>query len=285
MRSVPTDIRLFPMLVFGGLTLLAGCGGEAAPNGAAAAAGAARAVASTAAPYADVDLDACLAIARGTLEPDAERCPGFISDVIEAPLQACIEAKGLFVPFRNATLWSLDVDADGNDELLFDATQNFRCDGAPGVLDCGSLGCPVGLYGERDGGWVTLARLNAEDAAAAEVLAPARGERYGAIRGGCVGARPCDEWHYYSWNGTEYAWSAIDDDGNWVDFAPSGQWRLRGETAVRAAPEPNARTRDRYPAGTEVIVIGEARDAPGYLYVSPCNACRSGFVPVGALTR
>lgn len=36
--------------------------------------------------------------------------------------------------------------------------------------------------------------------------------------------------------------------------------------------------------GTEVVVIGDARGAP-YKYVSPCNACRSGFMDPAALRK
>jgi hypothetical protein len=41
---------------------------------------------------------------------------------------------------------------------------------------------------------------------------------------------------------------------------------------------------DEYPAGTAMVVIGAARDAP-FQFVSPCNACRRGFVEAAALAK
>jgi hypothetical protein len=127
--------------------------------------------------------------------------------------------------------------------------------------------------------------LSPEDAPGAEVLAPAPGARYGDIRGGCLGSRPCREWTYYSWKGASYEASMIDADGHWVDVAPNGLWKLKRETAVLGAPQAGAAVLDRYKAETLVVVIGEARGAGNYLDISPCNACRSGFVEVGALEK
>jgi hypothetical protein len=37
-----------------------------------------------------------------------------------------------------------------------------------------------------------------------------------------------------------------------------------------------------YDANTEVAIVGTAEQAD-YYYVSPCNACESGFVPKSAI--
>jgi hypothetical protein len=89
---------------------------------------------------------------------------------------------------------------------------------------------------------------------------------------------------YYQWDGSTYLRTMIDANGHWVDIAPAGLWTLIDDTAVLASPSPNAVMLQRYPAGTDVVVIGDARIAP-YKYVSPCNACKSGFVDSTALRK
>ena len=59
---------------------------------------------------------------------------------------------------------------------------------------------------------------------------------------------------------------------------------LTKDSAVIDAPGKRGQVLDEYPAGTAVIVIGTARDAP-YSFVSPCNACRRGFVETALLTK
>jgi hypothetical protein len=53
-------------------------------------------------------------------------------------------------------------------------------------------------------------------------------------------------------------------------------------TVVRAAPEAGALEVGRYDAGTELAIIGTL-EGGDYYYVSPCNACESGFVPKAAV--
>lgn len=49
---------------------------------------------------------------------------------------------------------------------------------------------------------------------------------------------------------------------------------------VLAAPKAGSRVLGEYDKGAMMAVIGEATGT-GYLYVSPCNACESGFVSKG----
>jgi hypothetical protein len=46
---------------------------------------------------------------------------------------------------------------------------------------------------------------------------------------------------------------------------------------VLSAPKVGSKVLDEYPKGAMMVVVGEATGT-GYLYVSPCNACESGFV-------
>ena len=60
---------------------------------------------------------------------------------------------------------------------------------------------------------------------------------------------------------------------------------LTQDAAVLDAPDrKKGQVLDEYPVGTAVIVIGTARDAP-FSFVSPCNACRRGFVETALLAK
>ena len=57
-----------------------------------------------------------------------------------------------------------------------------------------------------------------------------------------------------------------------------------GESKAAVADAKKGQVLDEYPVGTAVIVIGTARDAP-YSFVSPCNACRHGFIETAFLQK
>lgn len=61
-----------------------------------------------------------------------------------------------------------------------------------------------------------------------------------------------------------------------VDVASSvhGLYGLTGNTAVLATPTADSKVLGSYGPETEVAIIGQSKD----YYVSPCNACESGFV-------
>ncbi|MGB7220794.1 MAG: hypothetical protein WBD07_18485 [Vicinamibacterales bacterium] len=232
-----------------------------------------------------VDLGACLAMARKAAEPSEALCPEIIRRGLVEMTATCADVGGRLEPAERPSLASLDVNGDGNAELLYDATENFRCDGAPSVFSCGSLGCPVSLFERQAGGWTLIGAISAKDAPALEALTPEPGARYGRLRGGCAGDRPCEEWTYYRWDGGAYQGTAIDVRGHWVDTANGGGlWTLVKDTPLLATPSQDAAVLERYPMGTEVVLIGDARGAP-YKYVSPCNACTSGFVDPAALGK
>ncbi len=248
------------------------------------ACGSAAGVGTVAAPYSNIDLGACLRIARGETAAAEDLCPGFIHASLVGSIEICSQVGGELVAMQQSSLQSLDVSGDGQAEFLFDFAENYQCDGAPSVFSCGSLGCPVLLTERRDGLWRTIGLLDAGDAVAAEALSPEPGSAYGMLRGGCVGVRPCDELTYYRWDGSAYSATMIEAGGHWVDIAPGGLQTLVIDSAVLAAPLPGAAVLEHYPMGTEVVVIGDARGAP-YKYVSPCNSCKSGFVEPAVLQQ
>jgi hypothetical protein len=69
-----------------------------------------------------------------------------------------------------------------------------------------------------------------------------------------------------------------------VDVAPGGLMNLTQDAAVIDAPGRKGQVLDEYPVGTAMIVIGTAREGP-YSFVSPCNACRRGFVDSALLRK
>lgn len=274
------------------LASLAGCGrdGEArAPQGAETPPPAAPATRQGNAPgilgashVTDIDLASCLRQARG--ETTGSACPGYLLTVLQDMIEECASVGGRLQAMEKSDAWSLDADSDGQAEILMDATQNFGCVGAASYFSCGSLGCPLTLYAEEGHGWKTLGSVTASDAPGIEVLPASAGTRYRTLRGGCAGERPCDELTHYTWQGTAYAATQIEARGYWIDVAPGGLWTLVADAAVLAAPAAGAEVIERYPAGTVVAVIGNARDG-NWRYVSPCNACANGFVDAGVLRR
>ena len=270
------------------LLFLAACGrgpdqaGPAASNGETPAA-TSESAAIPAVLKRNIDLAACLAEESADADAELSRCPTYVLQSLDYMIGECSRVGGTLQPMAEASVWSLDVDADSRAEILIDLTQNFTCYGAPSVFSCGSLGCPYFLYAQRGDAWVELGAVNADDAPGLEVLATTAGTP-ATLRGGCVGERPCSELTHYLWKGNAYERSWIEYRGHVVDVVPGGLWTLTRDAPVLTAPSKDGQAIDEYPAGTAVVVIGAAREAP-YKYVSPCNACRRGFVDAAVLKK
>jgi hypothetical protein len=231
-----------------------------------------------------LDFASCLADDMADDEARATRCPSFALLSLDYMSNQCATSGGTLKARQPSVAWSLDVDGDASAEVLVDLIGNFDCEGAPGVFSCGSTGCPFLLNKKREDTWVELGAINADDAPGIEVL-PADEGKYASLRGGCMGQQPCSEYTYYEWDGRKYARTWIDFKGHAVDVAPGGLMTLAKDAAVFDAPGGRkAQPLDEYPVGTAMIVIGTARDAP-YSFVSPCNACRRGFVETALLTK
>jgi hypothetical protein len=230
-----------------------------------------------------LDFAACFAEDMTDEAAKSSRCPSFALLALDYMTTACSAAGGTLRPRAESIAWSLDVDGDASAEMLVDLTENLDCEGAPGVFSCGSLGCPFLLYKRRDDTWIELGAINADDAPGIEVL-PAVEGTHATLRGGCTGLQPCSEYTHYEWNGSAYDRTWIDFKGHPVDVAPGGLMTLTQDAPVLDAPDPKGQMLDEYPIGTAMVVIGAARDAP-YTFVSPCNACRRGFVETALLTK
>ncbi|HEY7753828.1 MAG TPA: hypothetical protein VH856_08430 [Steroidobacteraceae bacterium] len=283
-----TSMRFLSLCLTACLALSA-CGGgedEGTPAEKAAKAKAATAAgpaAATATLTRNIPLAACLEEQTAAAEVATTVCPTYVLLALDSMMQMCVAAGGTIQPAEAVEAWALDVNADGRSEVLVDLNKNYICYGAPSVFSCGSLGCPYFLYSPRGDAWVELGAINADDAPNIELLAADQGE-YATLRGGCLGERPCSELTHYEWKGSNYERTWIDYRNNLVDVLPGGLWTLTKDTAVRTAPNRTAPVLDEYPEGTTVVVIGTARSGP-YSYVSPCNACRRGFVETALLRK
>ena len=230
-----------------------------------------------------LDFAACLSEDIADEAAQSTRCPSFALLSLDYMSGQCSASGGKLKARRPSQAWSLDVDGDASAEVLVDLVANFDCEGAPGVFACGSTGCPFLLYKKRDDTWVELGDFHADDGPGIEVL-PAEEGKYATLRGGCTGLQPCSELTHYEWNGSAYERTWIAFKGHPVDVVPRVLMTLSKDSAVIDAPRRNGQMLDKYPAGTAVIVIGTAREAP-YTFVSPCNACRRGFVKTALLTK
>jgi hypothetical protein len=226
-----------------------------------------------------IDLAHCFAVAGGTARPDEARCPSFIAAAVAEGMKTCGEVGGKLVHVSSPSIWAVDVNDDGKSEYLFELAANVGCEGAPSVFSCGSLGCPVAMYEQRGGAWRIIGAVSEGAPESLELLPGAGKSGYRDFRTGCIDAGPCAEYSHFGWTGQGYQVTKLDVRGfDVVDVTGSdhGLAGVPAGTRVLATPEQGAETLDRYDNSMEVVILGQAGD---YYYVSPCNACRSGFVP------
>jgi hypothetical protein len=229
-----------------------------------------------------VDISYCLRIVSNQAKPDEAHCPSFIVTTLIDARNTCREVGGKIRAYPPTKLWSIDVNADGQPEYLFDYSQNVGCDDAESVFSCGSLGCGLSLFAWKDGQWRIIGNLPNEPSAI-EVIPASGHDGYTDLRAACAG---CVEIKHYRWSGHTYALAGFEVRGHAVDIpAVRGQlWMLTSDVAVLAEPKHDAKALDHYKARTEVVILGKARKA-SYFYVSPCNACEPGFVEQALLRR
>lgn len=235
----------------------------------------------------------CLQAVNAGQTPDAQQCPGFLIEALATTSEICREVGGVLEALQQADIWALDTDRDGAPEFAMEYSGVVACNGAWSVFSCGSLGCPKAMYRNEGGVWRMIGALHAGDAASVELLF--RPDRAQAdLRISRAVATPDFEHWYYEWQDQD---PAQDDTGLGyyepvffevrgfrVEFADSihGLYALIGDTDVLAAPVVTAVPVGRYAAATDVAVVGTSADG-AYFYVSPCNACESGFVARSAI--
>jgi hypothetical protein len=225
-----------------------------------------------------------VAVAPCLAMPRSVGCADFLVAPLASAAMQCREAGGTPVAAANAAVWAFDADGDARDEYAFDAGDLVTCDGAFSVFDCGSLGCPKILYTQRPSSWQASGELFAAGPDAITLGATVHDGWHDLVVGCSPAGSACAERWTYVWRDGAYERDTVDVRGHAVAFAASihGLHSLLEPTDALAAPDPSAVSLGRYEAGTEVAVVGTALDVD-YYYVSPCNACDSGFVPKAVL--
>lgn len=233
-----------------------------------------------------IDVGVCLQAIGKSSHRESARCPGFLLDSLEEAERTCGDVGGKLAPAASARVWSFDVNADGRAEYLVDLEEIVDCNGAPSVFSCGSLGCPRLLYEKLNATWQLIGEIYADDMQSIEALSGVGAGRHRQLRVGCLGETPCREYWFYEWKVGQYERERVEVDGIGVNFAASthGLVELAEATALLAKPSADATVIQRYDANTEVAIVGTAEQAE-YYYVSPCNACESGFVPKSAIRQ
>lgn len=270
--------KLVPLV----LLALAACSPSQPPAPAAdpAAGAAAPAAAEAAAPpvparaVEGLELSSCLATPQGA------DCPAWIGPAVASAAAQCREAGGKPAAGPGVA-WSIDAQGDGKPEYYYEIGLNVTCEGAWSIFSCGSLGCPLELVAERDGAWSGIGGLYAPDPARVAVL-PGPGP-WRELEAGCLDGERCEESARYRWNGQAYEPVERHVRGVRVDVSGSavhGLFPLVADTTVRALPSPDAESVGEYEAGREMAIVGQVDD---WYYVSPCNACDSGFVAKSAV--
>lgn len=212
------------------------------------------------------------------------QCPGFLIEPLKQARQTCTDSGGQLLATPASNVWTIDVDGDAAPEYLFEYDGNVSCENAWSVFECGSLGCAKALYRKYAGAWRAIAEIWADSPEAIEILDARADQTYRDLRIGCAGEDPCNEYWYSQWTGEKYERTYLEVRGHRVEFEKSihGLYGLVGEIDVLATPTAGAAVVGHYGADTEVAIVGTVA-AADYYYVSPCNACESGFVPKAAV--
>jgi hypothetical protein len=214
---------------------------------------------------------------------DLIRCPTPLRAALAEAATVCRDAGGMLSGAQEGNVWSIDVNGDERQELVFELDGNVQCEGAYSVFSCGSLGCPKSLYELRDGQWTVIGSLYVSVPEELTLAATPASDGHRTLE--VCAKQGCAERWFYEWLGTAYDSTRLEVRGAPVDVAGSihGLYTLAAATTLRATPTANAADVGRYDAGTDVAIIGTA-DGGAYYYVSPCNACESGFAPRAAVT-
>jgi len=233
---------------------------------------------------AAIDVGYCLKALGKSSRKESARCPGFLLDALEEAERTCGDVNGGLAAAESARIWSFDVNSDGHPEYLVNLEEIVECKGAPSVFSCGSLGCPALMYEQHARTWQLIGEIYADAMESIEALGTAGAGRHRELRVGCQGENPCREYWFYEWRVGQYERERLEVRGFGVNFSTSahGLFKLAAATALLAAPVADAPVIKRYDADTEVAIVGTAEQGD-YYYVSPCNACESGFVPKSAI--
>jgi hypothetical protein len=225
----------------------------------------------------------CVQAQNSSTGADLIRCPKPLREAVTEAATTCRDAGGTLSGTAAGNVWSIDVNGDERQELAFELDGNVQCEGAYSVFSCGSLGCPKSLYELRNGEWTVIGSIYASvpEELTLGGAAAADGHRTLEV---CAKEKCAERW-FYEWLGATYDGTRLEVLGAKVDVAGSihGLYPLAAATTLRATPAANGADAGRYEAGTDVAIIGTT-EGGDYYYVSPCNACDSGFAPRSAVT-
>jgi len=157
-----------------------------------------------------------------------------------------------------------DLNFDGRNDMVVYLS---------GFTTCGSAGCSIiALVSRDDGGWNEI--FNAVNTHLPISIGKEPENGYAPFfLGGKNGSKWIFDGQRYKYSRFQYAKNkyAIDTQG-------AGDWhQTTNNIKLLAAPKAGSAVLAAYNAGTIMKVVGEETEAQ-YLYVSPCNACESGFV-------
>ena len=224
----------------------------------------------------------CVATLERREQADPLRCPAALRNAIIEARDVCRDAGGKLAGLPEGNVWAIDVNGDRRYELAFDLDSNVSCADAWSVFSCGSLGCPKTLYELRGGAWTVVGSISATSPEQLALGATRSADGHRALEL-CSQDRCAERWTY-EWRGKSYEMTHADVRGTRVEIASSvqGLHPLTAAATLRATPRASGEDVGRYEAGTDVAIIGTVEDGDWY-YVSPCNACKSGFVPQSAV--
>lgn len=225
----------------------------------------------------------CIASLERGEPADLIRCPRVLQEAVAEADAQCRAAGGTLEGVAEGNVWAIDVNDDGRSELAFELDGNVTCTDAWSLFSCGSLDCPKTLYELRDGAWTAVASIAAEWPGQVTLGATRSADGHRAVE--VCPEDDCLERWIYEWQDGRYDTTRGEIRGARVDIAGSvqGPRPLAAETAVRATPRADGAEVGRYETGTEVAIVGTAEGGDWY-YVSPCNACESGFVPRSSIS-
>ena len=224
----------------------------------------------------------CVATLDHREQADPLRCPAALRNAIIEARDVCRAAGGKLAGLPEGNVWAIDVNGDRRNELAFDLESNVSCADAWSVFSCGGLGCPKSLYELRGGEWTVVGGIAASSPEQLALGAARSADGHRSLEV-CSQDRCAERWTY-EWQGMSYERTHAVVRGARVEIAGlvRGLHALAAETTLRATPNANGAEVGRYDAGTEVTIVGTA-DGDDWYYVSPCNACKSGFMPKAAV--
>ncbi|MDB6060172.1 MAG: hypothetical protein JWM78_275 [Verrucomicrobiaceae bacterium] len=226
----------------------------------------------------------CLKVAKGAAQANPAKCPGFMTEGLAASAKECGEVGGTLNGEQQGTVYSVDIDGDGQPEYLWQFNANFACEGAASYFSCGSSSCPFALVRRQSGEgmpkqsdeqWRALGTIPITSSI---TPVPNTGvPHFPDLQIGCEESSFCDT-ALLHWNGEQYESISVVLHSVTVTLFPSSALVSPPQAVgVLASPARNSTVIGNYGADAIFAVLGHVVGT-AYLLVSPCNACAAGFI-------